>query len=137
MSSQRAIRRLLSPTLALSLGLWVQCALAMPLAASQALQCHAAMAHAHHAMAAIPCCPSSRASAVALLFDPPCCDLSSQPARPPASVAVADKFRSGQLSANNGGGTAYVFPRLASALGIAASPPFLKPVFELKTDLRT
>ena len=135
MSLQRARRRILSLVLALSVGLWAQCGLAMIFAASHASKCHATMSHAHHAVAAMPCCPLHAASAV---FDlPPCCDLSSQPARPLASVVVPGKPRSGQFSANGAAGALFVPPQQSSAfLAVADSPPFVKPVLDLKTDLR-
>jgi hypothetical protein len=138
MNLQYAVRRIWSLVLALSVGLWAQCGLAMLSAASHAPQCHAAMSHAHHMAAAMPCCPSHAASAVAHVFDPPpCCDLSSQPARPLASAVVPGKFRSGQLSANGSAPSMFVPPPARSAvLTVADSPSFVKPVFDLKTDLR-
>jgi len=138
MSLQRTMRRLLSLTVALSVGLWAQCGLAMLSVASQARQCHAAMSHAHHLAAAMPCCPPHAASAAVHLIDPPpCCDLSSQPARPLASAVESGKFRSGQFSANGSAGAMFIPPQQSSAfLRVADSPPFVKPVFDLKTDLR-
>jgi hypothetical protein len=134
MSSLRTMRRILPLVLALSVGLWAQCGLAMLSAATHTPQCHAAMSHAHHAVAAMACCPSHSASAV---FDPPpCCDLSSQPARPLASAAVPGKLRSGQFSARGTAGAAFVLQHFSAFLTVADSPPFVKPVFDLKTDLR-
>src|SRR5208282_5019128 len=138
MSSQRTMRRTLSLILALSVGLWAENGLAMLAAASPAPQCHAAMSHAHHAAAALPCCPSHGAVALAHFFDPPpCCDLSNQPARPLASAVVPGKFRSGQLSPNGSSGATFVPPKWSRALlRVADSPPFVRPVLNLKTDLR-
>jgi len=148
MSFQRAIRRILSLILALSVGLWAQCGLAMLSAASHAPQCHAAMSHVHHAAvamsqvhhaaAAMPCCPSHAASVPAHFLDPPpCCDLSSQQALPSTFVVMSGKFRSGQLSANRAVGPMFVSPQQSSALFLFnASPPSVKPVSDLKTDLR-
>src|SRR3974390_3406692 len=100
MSSQRAMRRIWSLILALSVGLWAQCGLAMLPAASHAPKCHAAMSHVQLAAAAMPCCPSHAAAALAHLLDPPpCCDLSSQPARPLASAVVPGKVRVGHFDA--------------------------------------
>ena len=136
MNSQRAMRRMLSLILALSVGLWAQCGLAMLSAASHAPKCHAAMSHEHHMVAAMPCCPSHAVSAVPV-DPPPCCDLTRQPARPVASAVVPGKFRSGQFSANGAAGAMLVPPQRSSALSlIGDSPPFVKPVFDLKTDLR-
>jgi hypothetical protein len=137
MNSQRAMRRILSLILALSVGLWAQCGLAMLSAASHAPQCHAAMSHAHHMMAAMPCCPSHAASPIAHLFDPPCCDMSGQPARSSASAVTPGKFRSGQFDAIRATGAMLATPQRSSLfLRISDSPPFIKPVFDLKTDLR-
>jgi len=132
------MRRTLSLILAASVGLWAECGLAMLSASSHAAQCHAAMSHAHHAVAAMPCCPSHSVSAVAHLFDPPsCCDLSSRPARPLASAVVPGKFRFGQFSANRVAGAVFAPPQRSAAPRPAAeSPPFLKSVFDMKTDLR-
>ena len=132
------MRSILSLLMALSVGLWAECGLAMLSAAAHAPQCHAAMPHADHAVSAMPCCPSHAASAVAHYFDPPpCCDLSSQPARPLASAVTPGKFRSGQFSANGAAGTMLVPPRGSPAfLKVADSPPFVRSVFDLKTDLR-
>jgi hypothetical protein len=138
MSLQRTMRRILSLVLALSVGLWAQCGLGMPSAAAHGPQCHAAMSHSHNVAAAMPCCPLHATSAAVHLFDPPrCCDLSSQPARPLASTVVPGKFRSGQLSAKGATG-GMLSPRQEDSafLRAADSPPFVKPVFDLKTDLR-
>ncbi len=86
----------------------------------------------------MPCCPSHAAVAIVLVIEPPpCCDLSNQPARPLASALMPGKFRSGQLIPNGAAGAMFVPPQAGSALSlIGASPPFVKPVFDLKTDLR-
>jgi len=128
---------MLSLALALSVGLWAQCGLAMLSAAGHTPKCHAGLMHGHHAVAAMPCCPSHSVSPIAYLFDPPCCDMSGQPARSLASAVVPGKFRSGQFSANGNAAAMSVPPRHFSAfLSAAESPPFVKPVFDLKTDLR-
>jgi hypothetical protein len=137
MSSHRATPKIVSLVLALSITMWAQCGVAMISAASQAPQCHARMLHAHRAASAMPCCPSRVASAVAHLFDPPpCCDLSSLPARPLASALIPGKVRSGQFSANGVTGTFVPPQRDSNILRVADSPAFVKPVFDLKTDLR-
>jgi hypothetical protein len=138
MSSRLAVRRSLSLVLALSVGLWAQCGLAMLSAANHAPQCHARMSHPHHAADAMPCCPSRAAEAVAHFFDPPpCCDLSSQPVRPLTLAVTSGKFRSSQFGAN-GAASAMLVPqeRSSAFLSVVDSPSFVKPVFDLKTDLR-
>ena len=138
MSSQRAMRRILSLILALSIGSWAESGLSMLSAAGNASQCHAAMPHVHHPATARPCCPSGAAFALTHFFGPPpCCNLSSQQARTPALVVISGKFRSGPLSANSRVGMMFGPPqRKPKRSLIAASPPFVKPDLDKKTDLR-
>ena len=138
MSSQRAMRRILSLILALSVGSWAESGLSMLSAAGNALQCHAAMSHAHHPAVAPPCCPSGAAFALAHFFGPPpCCNVSSHQAPPLAFVVIAGKFRSGPLSTNGAVGMMVAPPQRKCSLSlIAASPPFVKPDLDKKTDLR-
>ena len=138
MSSQRATRRILLLIVALSVGLWAESGLAMFSAAGNALQCHAAISHANHPAAALPCCPSGAAFTLAHFFgSPPCCNLSSQQAPPLAFVVIAGKFRSGTSSTNCAVGMMVHPPQRKSSLSlIAASPPFVKSVVDKKTDLR-
>jgi hypothetical protein len=105
-------------------------------AAGNALPCHAAMSHAHHAVE-LPCCPSGTAFALAHFFGPPpCCNVSRQQA-PLAFVVIAGKFRSG-TSSTDGAVRMMIDPpqRKSSLYLIAASPPFVKSVVDKKTDLR-
>lgn len=137
MSSQRAMRRILSLILALSVGSWAESGLSMLSAAGDASQCHAGMSHAQHPVA-LPCCPSHTASVLAHFFGrPPCCDLSSQPAAPSAFVVISGKFHSGTSSTNGAVGLMVAPPQRKSSLSLtAASPPFVKPDLDKKTDLR-
>ena len=137
MSLQCAIRRVLSLMLALSVAMWAGTGLGM-LPAGLGLQCHTQMAHMHQPASSMPCCPSHAGSVPANFFaPPPCCDMSKQPARPVAYLATSGKSRSNQLRANSGGSLISApLQRRSALLRIAASPPFAKPVFDLKTDLR-
>jgi len=126
---------MLSLMLALSVALWAESGLAM-LAADHAAECRAQMFHTPQAHA-MSCCPMHAASAPSRFFDPPpCCDLSNQP-RPLAFLVTSGKSRSSQLSAGN---TACVLlapvQRSSAFLLVADTPPFVKPVFDKKTDLR-
>jgi len=137
MNSQPAIRRTLSLTLALSVALWAANAAGV-LSAGDATQCHARMQHVQHQAEPMPCCPSHAASLpVSFFTPPPCCDLSNQPAPPLAFVVMPGKFQAG-LSSAIGAAGAMVNPpeRSATIFPAAASPPFVKPVFDRKTDLR-
>ncbi len=128
----------MSLILALSVALWAASAAGMLSAAGHASQCHARMPHVQHQAAPMPCCPSHVTSLPVNFFTPPpCCDMSNQPARPLAFVVMPGKFRAG---ASSGGVTAnamFVSPQRSSALLTdGSSLPFVKPVFDLKTDLR-
>ena len=133
MSSQRAMRKILSLILVLSVGWWAESGWAMLSVAGNPLACPAAMSHANHLAAAIPCCPSHAASLLTHFVDPPpCCDLRSQQARPLALVVISGKFCSGPLSVNGTVGMTFVPPPRKSAISL----PFVKPDLVKKTDLR-
>ena len=137
MSSQRAIRRTLSLMLALSIALWAEDGLAM-LTADHGAQCHSRMSHTQQQAHPMPCCPMHAASVPSSFFEPPtCCDLSNQPARPLAFLVISGKSRSSQLGARSAAAAMFVPSQRSSAFFlIADSPPFVKPVFDKKTDLR-
>jgi hypothetical protein len=138
MSSQRTMRRILSLVLGLSVGFWAESGLAIPSSAGgNAIRCQAAMSHAHHPAAAMPCCPSSTSVLPHFFGAPPCCDLSRQQTQPLASVVIAGKFRSGPISASGALGMMFVPPqRTSSSPLIAGFHPFVKCVLDGKTDLR-
>jgi len=124
--------------LALSVVLWAEGAVAMLSAAGHAAQCRARMPHVQHRASSMPCCPSHSASVRPNLFQaPPCCDLSNQPARPLAFIGMSGKVYAGELIASMVAG-AMLAPagRRSAFRSQAQSPPFVKPVFDLKTDLR-
>jgi len=135
MNSLRGIRRQL--LVALSAALWAESGLALLPAVSQASQCHVRVLHTQqtHSM---PCCPRHTVSAPSFFFEPPpCCDLSNQPARPVAFVVTSGGRYSTPLPASDIASVIFVPPQGSSALSLmAASPPFVKPVFDLKSDLR-
>ena len=126
----------MSLMLALIVALWAQSGLAM-LTADHA-QCHARMSSMQQQAHTMPCCPSHAASVPPSFFEPPpCCNLSNQPARPLAFLVISGKSSSGQLSARSIAGAMFT-PSQQSCmfLQVADSPPFVKPVFDKKTDLR-
>jgi hypothetical protein len=131
------MRRILSLILGLSVSLWAESGLAMLSAAGNAIRCHAAMSHAHHPAVAMPCCPSHASVLPHFLDPPPCCDLSRQQTQPLASVVISGKVRPGPMSVNGALGMMFVPPqRKSSSSLIAGFPPFVKCVFDEKTDLR-
>jgi hypothetical protein len=135
MSLQRLFRAMLSLMLALSFASWAESGLAI-LAADHGARCHAPMPYMQpHTM---PCCPMHMASAPSSFFEPPpCCNLTNQPARSLAFLLTTGKSRSSQLSAC-GTARAITVPaqRSSAFLLVADTPPFVKPVFDKKTDLR-
>ena len=148
------MRRSLSFVLALVIVLWADTGLAMPAASGHGYKCHARMMHMHqHATrfatpaAALgccrqrthstPCCPSRPAPAPTQGADSPgCCDIGSQPARPLAFLVASGNSLSAQLSANGPAGPMVPVSSGSTILSIDHSPRFIRPVFELKTDLR-
>jgi hypothetical protein len=126
-------RKILSLILALSVVLWAEGAVAMLSAADHPAQC----ARMQHAATSMPCCPSDTASFPANFAPPPCCDLSTQPARPLAFIVIPSKYRLGQLSVSGTAGVVFAPPLGSFARSVnVAAPSFVKPVFDLKTDLR-
>ena len=155
MISRSAMRRSLSLVLSLVIVLWANAGLAMPSASGHGSKCHARMVlmhqHATHSASlatglgcchqrtqSMPCCPPHPAPATIQCGDRPgCCDIGSQPARPLAFLVVSATSRTVQLSSNGPTG-AMLVPRAPSYAfpPIDHSPQFVRPVFELKTDLR-
>jgi len=95
------------------------------------------MPHMQHAANSMPCCPPRLASCPTKAAPPPCCDLSNQPAPPLAFIVTAGKARPDQISGSSAAGVMPVAQQRSFApLSAVSSPPFVKPVFDLKTDLR-
>lgn len=155
MISRSAMRRSLSLVLSLVIVLWAEAGLAMPPASGHGSRCHVGMApmhrHASHSVTlatpsgcchqgphSMPCCPPHSMPAATQCADRPgCCDLSSQSARPLAFLVASGSSFTPQLGAN---GPAGAIPAPASPgsafLSIDHAYQFVRPVFELKTDLR-
>jgi hypothetical protein len=148
MISRRAMRRSLSLVLSLVIVLWAESGLAMPAASSHGWKCHVGMVqmngHTAHTVTpekgphSMPCCPSHPAPALSQSAEHTgCCDISSQPARPLAFLVSSGNSFSLQWNATGPAGTILVQAQSRSAfLAGEESPRFVRPVFELKTDLR-
>ena len=139
MNSQRATRQVLSLILALSVASWAETCL-MALENSQSSKCDR-MGHVHQHMmhsALSPCCPSDPAAQLSYSAGRPnCCDVSSQPVPPLAVLVVPNRSLSVQLSATDPVTAALAPRQQTSLLPVGAKPPpFVKPVSDLKTDLR-
>jgi hypothetical protein len=139
MISRSAMRRSLSLVLSLAVGLWANSGWVMPPAADLGSKCHTQKVQMHqHASHSLPCCPSHPAPAPTQSTNHPgCCDMSGQPARPLVFLVVSGRSRSLPLSASAAAGTILRQLRSRSALpSIEQTSRFVRPVFELKTDLR-
>ena len=155
MRSQSAIRRGISFLLVLPIVLWAETGLAMATASSHVAKCRASMLHGHqHTMNSaalatrlgccrqrthsMPCCPPHVVLPPTQCGDRSgCCGMGSQPAWPLAFLVVSGNPLSSQVNANGPAG-AMLMPALSAPvfLAIGHSPPFVRPVFALKTDLR-
>jgi hypothetical protein len=141
------VRSVLSGMLVAVIILCAQTGLASPVPSTHAAQCRARMfrvrQHAmpatckHHSSAA-PCCPSHSITAFSTCIDRPgCCTLSNQPARPLAFLVVSRAPLALELSASQSGSADPDLLRRDPRTFLAAdSPPFVKPVFDQKADLR-
>jgi hypothetical protein len=132
----RTDRRILPLILALIVVLWAEGVVAMLPTGDYPAQC-ARAPHMQHAANSMPCCPPRPESCSTKSTPPSCCDLSNQPVPPLAFIVTPGKSRPDQIS---GSSTAYVMPlahqKSFALLSSVSSPPFVKPVFDLKTDLR-
>jgi len=153
MSSRRAVRRALSLVVVLAIAAWAEPGLAMLPAAGQMAKCHTRMMHMHHQAGpaamhkatscchqrvnSMPCCPEHPALPPAQCGSAQeCCAVSSQPSRPLAFLVSGNPLLF-QSNANGPAGANFVAPPQSSIfLLIADSPRFIRPVFDLKTDLR-
>jgi hypothetical protein len=139
MGMSSTIRQFVTAALALAMLLWAEAGLTM-VAGDQVMQCSMTM---HHALAADrgddrSCCPGDeRSSQRRWVERPPCCSVGSAPERPLGFVS------SERVKAHDRGFVAEVAtnaaPGMAQTFGIwrnADAPRFVKPILELKTDLR-
>lgn len=128
-------RKLLTALLVLSLALWAEAGLAM-IQPELVMQCSMS-AHEMQAMGDMPCCPSEEMQAPAGSH-PQCCSASDAPERPFAFEVSSVKSKAPTLEV-------VLAPAAPSAAPAAQKfrvwrsvdvPRYVKPVLELKTDLR-
>jgi hypothetical protein len=152
MISRSAMRRGLSFVLSLVIILWAETGLAMPPASGHGSKCHVRMVQMHrhttHSVPlatplqgphSMPCCPSHHPAPAPTqgAGHSDCCDISSQPARPLAFLVASGNSFSLQLSVNGPAGTIFAPAPSGSAFLLSDdSSQFVRPVLELKTDLR-
>jgi hypothetical protein len=135
--SSTTIRKTLTAMLVLAITSWAEAGLAL-VAGDQAMQCSMTMQQMQ-AMGSMTCCPDGDAHVPALSKErPQCCSVSQTPERPLGFVVNSERAISHTLD------LAAVLPADSAAsaaqhFGIwrsADAPRFIKPVLELKTDLR-
>ena len=137
MISRCTMRRSLSLLLSLAIVLWADTGLTLRPASGHGSKCHLQMAqmhqHAPHSAkpAAAQSCWHQRAHTI------PCCDLSSQTARPLAFLVASRSHLSAQLSAVGLASSALLSAKPKSGFfSTDDSAQFVRTVFQLKTDLR-
>ena len=143
---------MLTAMLAVTILLWAEAGLAL-IAGDQVMACRAMMMHSHagtmaasdaadteeQESAAMPCCPDDPAQAPAMTLNhPPCCSVSNEAERPLAFLVSSERTIQHPLDTAVEIARNFV-PSVAQHLGDlrnADSPHFVRPILELKTDLR-
>ena len=137
MTSGTTTRKLLVSLLTLVIALWAEARLAL-IEGDQVLQCSMS-AHEMQAMGDMPCCPGEEMLSLRVAPDrPPCCSVSNAPERPLGFEVSSKRVTSQPLDAMAESPTASILT-LANSRGAwqsADASRFVKPVLELKTDLR-
>jgi hypothetical protein len=134
MRASGSIRKVLTATLMLVIALWAEAGLAL-VATDQVMQCSMTM-HRMHAMAAMPCCPDEEVQVPATTH-PECCSNGDAAERPLAVVISSERSTMHPLDAVATVGSAA--PEATQHFGVwrsALAHRYVKPVLELKTDLR-
>lgn len=130
-------RKLLTALLVLTIALWAEAGLAL-VAGDQVMQCSMTM-HQMQSMGKMSCCPGDEAPAPALSGErPPCCSVRNAPERPLGFVLNSERTTIHPTDAVVDV-VAGVAPQATQLFGVwrsALAPRFVKPVLELKTDLR-
>ena len=151
MSGNATIRKVLTAMLALAILLWAEAGLAL-VAGDQVMACHTMMTHGtastmaeadDTSMAdsdAMPCCPSDPAQdpVRSAPNHPPCCSVSNDAERPLTFLVSSERTTQRPLDAAATTASSFV-PAPAQYFGEMLNgdaPRFVKPILELKTDLR-
>lgn len=130
-------RRWSACLLMLAIACWAEAGLAL-VPGDQVLQCSMSV-HEMATSGEMPCCPLEAPDAVAAMANhAPCCSLTNPPERPIGFVISPKQVKSSQPDA-----VAVAPATLTAEVGnyrelwrSADAPRFVKPVLELKTDLR-
>ncbi len=137
MKSCSTSRKLLISLLTLAVALWAEAGLAL-VEGDQVMQCSMS-AHEMQAMGGMPCCPGEEMLSLALEHQrPPCCSVSQEPERPLGFVvsSVKNNVPVLQIVAALPASSAAPAADGGKVWQSADAPRFVKPILELKTDLR-
>ena len=137
MPGKTTLPKLITTLLAVAIALWAEAGLAL-VQGDQVMRCSMTIQQMQ-AMGSMTCCPTSETRVPALSNErPPCCSISQVPERPLGFVVNSERATSHSLDVD----TSLPEQRKAPAaphFGVCRSadvPRFIKPVLELKTDLR-
>ena len=137
MRTKATVRALTTAILVLAIAVWAEADVAMVIG-DEVLQCLMS-AHEMRAMGGVPCCPmDGTQSAATLEVRPSCCSVSQVPERPLGFVVSAKQVKAQSLDEVAVVPAMFATP-VANHFGVrrsADAPRFVKPVLELKTDLR-
>jgi hypothetical protein len=137
MTSCTTSRKLLVSLLTLMIALWAEAGLAL-VEGDQVLQCSMST-HQMQAMGDMTCCPGEEMPSPAMAPErPPCCSVSSAPERPLAVEVSSKRVTAQQSDALAQLPSSAMLPVAQSrgAWQSADAPRFVRPVLDLKTDLR-
>ena len=137
MTSRTTTRKLLVSLLTLVIALWAEAGLAL-VEGDQALQCSMS-AHQMRAMGEMTCCPGEEMALPAVARErPPCCSVSNAPEQPIGFEVSSKRVKAQQSDAVAQLPSSAMLPLVQTrrALLGADAPRFVRPVLELKTDLR-
>jgi hypothetical protein len=129
-------RKLLTAILMLAIALWAEAGLAL-VEGDRVMQCSMS-AHEMQAMGGMPCCPGEEMQALALPGErPPCCSASNAPERPLGFEVSSQRTMAQPLDAATAvsGSLPQTTQQFETWRSVDALC-FVKPVLELKTDLR-
>ena len=143
MSSRGPIRKALTAMLMVAIALWAEAGLAL-VAGDQVMECSMTM-HRAQAMAAadesasqaMPCCPEEHAQAPRS-SRPECCTNGDAAERPLGFVVSSERHTVHQLESVSEA-TAGLLPQTGNGFRVwrsALASRYVKPILELKTDLR-
>ena len=137
MQGMTTLRKLMTALLALAIAVWAEAGLAL-IQGDRVMQCSMS-AHEMQAMGDRPCCPMDESPSPATSAErPPCCSVSQIPERPLGFVVSVKPVKAQSLAVVALLPARFAAPAASHLGGLwsANESRFVKPVQELKTDLR-